>query len=77
MAAAGQKPRTIIDAHNSETLLDPQLRPTANFVRFAGLTLVHADKLDSTGRPERQVVSNARREEITGVSFSGGKASSP
>jgi Zn-dependent metalloprotease len=42
-----------------ETLLDPQLRPNANFQRFAGLTLVHADKLFGAGSLERKAVSQA------------------
>jgi Zn-dependent metalloprotease len=42
-----------------ETLLDPQLRPTANFLRFASLTLAHAEKLFGAGSPERQAVSHA------------------
>jgi Zn-dependent metalloprotease len=42
-----------------ETLLDAQLRPTANFQRFASLTLVHAEKLFGPGSPERQAVSQA------------------
>jgi Zn-dependent metalloprotease len=45
-----------------ETLLDPQLRPNANFRRFAGLTLAHAEQLFGAGSPERQAVSNAWNE---------------
>jgi Zn-dependent metalloprotease len=45
-----------------ETLLDPQLRPTANFLRFASLTLVHADKLYGAGSPEWQAVKQAWNE---------------
>jgi len=42
-----------------ETLLDPQLRPNANFQRFASLTLAHAEKLFGTGSLERKAVSQA------------------
>ena len=45
-----------------ETLLDPQLRPTANFLRFASLTLTHAEKLYGAGSPERQAVKHAWNE---------------
>jgi Zn-dependent metalloprotease len=45
-----------------DTLLDPQLRPNANFKRFAGLTLAHAEQLFGAGSPERQAVSNAWNE---------------
>jgi len=45
-----------------ETLLDAQLRPTANFQRFASLTLAHAEKLFGAGSPERQAVSQAWNE---------------
>jgi Zn-dependent metalloprotease len=45
-----------------ETLIDAQLRPTANFQRFASLTLAHAEKLFGAGSPERQAVSQAWNE---------------
>jgi Zn-dependent metalloprotease len=45
-----------------ETLLDAQLRPTANFSRFASLTIAHAEKLFGAGSPERQAVSQAWNE---------------
>jgi Zn-dependent metalloprotease len=45
-----------------ETLLDAQLRPTANFSRFAGLTIAHAEKLYGAGSPEQQAVSQAWNE---------------
>jgi Zn-dependent metalloprotease len=42
-----------------ETLLDPQLRPNANFMRFASLTLAHAEKLFGAGSLERKAVGQA------------------
>jgi Zn-dependent metalloprotease len=42
-----------------ETLRDPQLRPNANFRRFAGLTIVHADQLYGAGSSEGQSIRNA------------------
>jgi Zn-dependent metalloprotease len=45
-----------------ETLLDAQLRPTANFQRFASLTLLHAEKLYGQGSSERQAVKQAWNE---------------
>jgi Zn-dependent metalloprotease len=45
-----------------ETLLDAQLRPTANFLNFASLTLSHAEKLYGAGSPERQAVMHGWNE---------------
>jgi Zn-dependent metalloprotease len=45
-----------------ETLLDAQLRPTANFQRVASLTLLHAEKLYGQGSSERQAVKQAWNE---------------
>lgn len=42
-----------------ETLRDPQLRPNANFRRFAGLSIAHADQLFGAGSREGQAVRNA------------------
>ena len=41
-----------------ETLLEAQLRPRANFQRFASLTLGHADKPFGPGSIERQHVQS-------------------
>jgi Zn-dependent metalloprotease len=42
-----------------ETLRDQQLRPNANFRRFAGLTIVHAEQLFGAGSSEGQAVRSA------------------
>jgi Zn-dependent metalloprotease len=39
-----------------ETLRDPQLRPNASFMRYAQLTLQHAEQLYGSGSSERQAV---------------------
>ena len=45
-----------------QTLIDAQLRPSANFQRFASLTLANAEKLFGAGSPEHQAVSQAWNE---------------